>query len=415
LERAEQGGYLLYLKLPQLPPGTSGAGEIEIRSGLGVRSYTATQLERPRLAPVVAQMPLVEVLAVGDLAAVGAVIRAQLERFRSSGNYFRASEIGGKLLAPNEPLEWGERYRLLTQQPLGPVPKGLELEVEFEAERRGWYACEIALPTMSEMESETGREALARYLGRIVKAPRARMYFIEPPPHHIEPDGTHVFPETTKRIVLRRTGHGHISVEGSPKSIAYAIVRDLADQWVEISDMGAGDFTVLLDGGEELLGRIEDCDLFQPRGVRVALEDHTWEIFEPGLRKVIWQGFVEGLQIECPSMRVASHLSFVQEVWVREDTCLILRGTPRGPVNGENFGTLILPVKDGGGIEPQAAGAETRARRAWLEGLIARLEGPNALMCLREQWDKASPAEYGESAVREFAWLRSHIRVARSC
>lgn len=414
LESAGQGNYSLYLKLPQLSAETAAAGAIEIRSGLGTRTYTASQLQRPRFVPVVPRLPLAEVIAVPELAAIEAAIRAQLERFRSADNYFRASEVGGRLLASEEPLEWGERYWLLTQQTLGRVPEGLGLEMESDVERQGWHLYEFALPAFAHMGSESRIESLAGYLGRTIRSPRVRAYFIDPPPHHIEPDGTHVFPETTERIVLRRTGHSGLSVQGDPQAVSSAIVRDLADEWVEITGIGPGDFTVLLDGREELLGRVAECGLFQPRGVRVAVGDRIWELFEPELREVIQQGLPECVRIECPSQRVADRLGLASEVWAREGTCFNLYGVPHDPVDAENFGTLTWPVSEEAGTEPPVADAETRARRIWLEGLVARLYGSDMLMQLRKEWNEASRAHNSNSAVRELAWLRPYIQLARS-
>lgn len=413
LARKERGNYSLYLKLVQLPAGTDGViGEVEIRSGLGVRTYMASQLQRPRLVPVIPQLPVAEVIATGDMGLAGAAIKASVDMFRGFGNYFRGGETG-RLLTLEEPLEWGESYRLLTQQALGPVLEFVWLEVVHTEDMRGWYVYEVTLPTLSQMESETGREALSRYLGRTIRAPRARAYFVDPPPHHIEPDGTYVFPQTTGQLVLRRTDRSHISIRGSEQAVALANVGELVGEWVSITGLGIGDFTVLLDGREELLGRFKECGLFQPRGVRVAVGDSAWEIFEPELRKAIRHGSYEDLRVECPSTQVAEYLALAQPVWAREGARFTLCGIPHGLVDADNFGSLSWPVPEGEGIEPPPIDAQTYARRVWLEGLVARLDSPDALMCLRKQWDKASPASYYDSAHRELSCLHPHIQFSR--
>jgi hypothetical protein len=373
----------------------------------------ASQLQRPRLVPVIPQLPVAEVIATGDLGLAGAAIKASVDMFRGFGNYFRGGETSGRLLALEEPLEWGESYRLLAQQALGPVLKIVGLEVVHTEDMRGWYVYEVTLPTLSQMESETGRETLSRYLGRTIRAPRTRAYFVDPPPHHIEPDGTYVYPQTTEQLVLRRTEHSHISISGSPQAVTMAIVGELANEWVTITGIGIGGFTVLLDGREELLGRFEECGLFQPRGVRMVVGDRTWEIFEPELRKAIRHGSYEGLQIECPGTQVAERLTLAQPVWAREGARFTLWGIPRGLVDADNFGSLSWPVPEGEGIELPQIDAQTYARRVWLEGLVASLDGPDALMCLRKQWDKTLPAGYYESALRELSCLYPHIQFSR--
>ena len=409
----ERGSYSLYLKLPQIHVDTDDVSEIEIRSGLGVRTYTASQLQRPRLIPVIPQIPVAEVIATGVLGAVGAVIKARVDRFRGLHNYFRGSEIGGRLLAPEEPLEWGGSYRLLSQQSIGQIPEFAGLEVVQTVDMRGWYLYELTLPSLSQMESKAGRETLTRILGRTIRAPHAHAYFVDPPPHHIEPDGTYVFPQTTVRLVLRRTERSHISVRGSAQAEILGNVGELEGEWVVITSLGIGDFTVLLDGRDELFGRFEECGLFKPKGVRVAVGDRIWEIFESELQKTIRDGSYDGLCVECPSARVAEQLTLAQPLWAREDTRFTLCGIPHGLVDAGNFGSLIWPVPEGTGIEPHHIDAQTYARRVWLEGLVARLDGPDALMCLRRKWNKALPTGYDESALSELSCLRPHIQFSR--
>lgn len=414
LESKEMGSYSLYLKLPQLPAGMDGVGEVEVRTGLGVRPpYTASQLQRPRLIPVIPQIPVAEVIATGDLGAIGAAIKTHVDRFRGLHNYFRGSETGGRLLTPEEPLEWSGSYRLLSQQAIGQIPEFAGLAVAHTNDMRGWYVYEVTLPALSQMESEAGRETLARFLGRTIRPPHAHAYFVDPPPHHIEPDGTHVFPQTTERLVLRTTEHSQTSIGGSAQVAALAHVGELGDEWVSITGLGMGDFTVLVDGREELLGRLEECGLFQPRGVRVAVGDCAWEIFEPKLRKAFQHGSYEGLQVECPVARVADRLPLAQPVWTRVGARFTLCGIPHGLVDADNFGSLIWPVPEGAGIEPHQVDAQTYARRVWLEGLVASLDGPNALMCLRKLWSKASPTGYDEGALSELSCLHPHIQFSR--
>lgn len=406
--RTELGTNSLFLKLPhlqQIPAGMGEYAKIEIHTSLGVRSYRAFQLKNSRFISLVPRLPLVEVHAEKELAALGVEINNLVENFRSSGNYFAAGDSNGRLLVSDEPLEWGESYWLVTQNTLGPIPEDLGLQVESEALQGIWYSYEIALPILPEVESR--REAIARFLERTIRIPRARVYFVEPPPHHIhQVDGTYVFPKTTERIVLRKTERSCIRIGGSPQ----AIVTDLADEWVEITSIGKGDFTVLLDGCEELFGRIEDCELFQPRGVCVTLGDSTWEIFEPELHEAIRQGSIEGMLVECPSQRVAESLSLTQEMWAREGASYILRGEKCYSVDAGNFGVLALPLSAPSVPEVVAVDPQSLARRAWIEGIVARACGPDAVMRLCKQWDKSLPMNLSS----ELAWLRPYIVSAKS-
>ncbi|MFO1434109.1 MAG: hypothetical protein U1F76_29155 [Candidatus Competibacteraceae bacterium] len=416
MDRTGAGRYSLYLKLPQLPDG-GDTGELELRSGLGVKVYTASQLQKRRLVPVIPQFPLLDVSTTGNLFVVEAAIRNEVKNFHESGNFFRIGEAGNRLLVPNESLEWGERYWLVTQQVLEPVPEDFKLIIEAEEDwRRDWHVYEITLPTFSKMEDETLKQSLAQYLGRMIRASRPHVYIIDSPAHHIEPDGTYVFPVTTDRIILKKTEcDSQIGIEESSQIVTGLVVSNRTDQWAKITVLKPGYFTILLNGHEELLVRIEACDLFQPKGVQVTVGDHTWELFDSDLQETIRHKALGKIQIECPSQRVAEFLALSLKSWERTGLCFSLDGLPNGPVRAENFGTLNCPVQnDEPSFEPAAADAQIRARRAWLEGIVARQYGPDALMYLRQQWGQGSTAGYGEMVARQLTWLRPYIELARS-
>jgi hypothetical protein len=417
LEVGGRDSYGLYLKLPQLPSDTGLSGEVEIRTGLGVHPYSASNLQRARLVRLLPQLPLAEVTAAAELSAVGAVITAQVSRFRASGNYFRSTDAAGRLLEAEEPLEWGERYRLLTQQSLGHVPEGLNLKVVAEGDWRDWYQYNIELPLLPRLEDRRMEETLTRYLGRVIRPPRPRIHFVDPPPHHIEPDGTHVFSGAAGRVVLVATEGSNISVEGDALILARAAVFNREGGRVEVTGLGQGSFTILLDGREELSGRFEECELFRPRGVRVTLGERGWEIFEPALGEALRGVSEQGLQIECPTVRVAERLAFDGRTWARDGRRFSLQMAPHGPTDAKNFGALTLHTRKGfetqlGTIDPRAA-----PRRIWLESVVVRFGGPAALIRLRERWDDEASAESSvgsEVGGSEAAWLRPHIQFARS-
>jgi hypothetical protein len=363
--------------------------------------------------PVIPQIPIARVTVTGDLGAAAAVITEHVDRFRGLGNYFCGSELGGRLLAPEEPLEWGESYRLLSQRALWPVVECDGLEITPTEKLGDWYVYEVTLPAFAQTESESRREALSRDLGRIVRAPRAHAYFVDPPPHHIEPDGTYVFPETVERITLRRTGCSRISIRQGAQVGALAIVTDLAADWVEITGIGPSDFTVFLDDREELLGRIGECDLFQPRGVGVPVGDHTWELFEPGLKNIIQSGLQDDVRVECPTLRVAEYLAFTQPLWVREGAYFTFHIKQCRSADAGNFGTLVWPVPEKLGAHEFPIDAQAYARRTWLEGLVVSLYGAAALMHARKLWDTSLSTSYYESVPNKLSGLAPHIQFAR--
>lgn len=404
------GGYLLTLKLPRMPSGPVGIGEIEVRSGFGVRTYTASQLQRPQFVPLIPGLPLVEVIGSSDLEGVANAIVADVSGFRSSDNYFRASDGGGgRLLGAEEPLEWGERYRLLTRKALVAPPLKLSV-LELES-RRGWFTYDVGLPAPAVDSAESA--VIADYLRKRIDNPRARLFLVDPPAHHIETDGTHVFPLGTGDLTFRRTAVCDVSIEGSIEGAKTAHVRVLDDERVEITDVGGGDFNILVDGCEEFLGRIEECELFRPAGVRVVVGNRAWEIFEPGLRSAVQNRSEEILRIDCPTLRIAEYVELGGE-WAREGATLTLLEALRHPaIDAGNFGALTWPVTRSISTKAPPNDAQALARRAWLEGIAARFGGAEALVPLRSQWGEAPANDFAALTLGELEWLRPHIQVAR--
>ena len=185
-------------------------------------------------------------------------------------------------------------------------------------------------------------------------------------------------------------------------------------EWVEITGIDIGCFSVLVEGREELLGKIEECDLFQPDGVRVVIDNRTWEIFEPELHDTIQHKTAEYMRIQCPSLRVADRLALGQDVWDRENKGFILRKTGCHFVDAENFGILIWPLAEEE-VEGKYPNIDflTEARRIWLEGIVVGFYGPNALLQLRKEWNITSISGYSEIAISKLAWLSPHIELAR--
>src|SRR5207253_1777904 len=197
---------------------TEVPGQVQIQSGLGVRTYSATQLRRPQFVPVVPRLPLVEVTATDQLEGAAAAIESDISLFRSSGNVFRGGNESGRLLAPEEPLEWGESYRLFTQHPLTPAPSELPCALVAQGGSQGWFLYEVDLPVPTEDNEISRHEVVSRFLGRAIRRRSPRVFLVDPPPHHIDPGGTYIYPSFPSRLLLRRNGRCEVSVEGSART-----------------------------------------------------------------------------------------------------------------------------------------------------------------------------------------------------
>jgi len=411
LRYSESGRHSLYLKLPRFSAEQESPGELSLRTGLGVRPpYTASQLLQSRLVPVIPTLPLVEVTASGCLSSIGAEVKAYAEQFRNFDNYFKVSDAGGsRLLATEEPLEWGENYLLLTQLQFASVPAIFGLKIETTECWKGWTLYNIVLPSLSDTEGEFEIRILTRFLNRTIKVPYAHAYFITPP-HHIEHDGAYVYPAATERIIIKKTATGNIIVQENRQ----AIIKNLDDEFVEITGLEMGCFSILLDDRVELLGKIEECNLFQPEGIRVIFDGTNREIFEPGLKAIIQHKIIENLRIECPSVCVANLLNLEQAMWTRKEKSYTAHEAGIYSVDAGNFGCLVWPVDD----EPTASKSaeidvQKVARRIWLEGIIASNYGPETLLRFRNELNGTSITGYPEIAIGKIAWILPYFQLIR--
>lgn len=412
LERTEGGRFSLILKLPRLRSDTDICGEVQVRSALGVRTYAGSQLRRPQFLPVAPEVPLVEVFASDQLVDAVAAIEEDISSFRVSDNVFRGSSEGGRLLSPGEDLEWGESYRICTQQQLAPAPAELKCERVAGGGTRGWFLYEVELPSATDGNTRA-REVIARYLGRTVKRPSPRVYSVDPLPHHIDLDGTYVYSFPPGRILLRRTGDCEVSVEGSARTEA-TLVQDNGAEWIEVRNLSVGEFSVRVEGNIRFAARIEDCELFCPRGVQLMIGDASWEIFESGLRDELRNRQIENLLIQCPTARIAEGVHLVKDQWIQRGAFYSLRKSVVCPqVDANNFGALTWIEDRPDDTSQKFVDANIAAQRLWVEGLVARAVGGGALPRLSGFSREGHPAIFPTAYARRGPWLYPYLRLAR--
>jgi len=404
LERTEGGRFSLFLKLPRLRPDAVASGQVQIQSGLGVRTYTSAQLLRPQFVPVVPRLPLDKEVAVDQLEGAAAAIQEDVSLFRASGNIFRAGNESGRLLAPEEPLEWGESYRLFTQHPLTSAPSELPCALVAQGGSQGWFLYEVDLPVPTE-DNEISRHAVvSRFLGRAIRRKSPRVFLVDPPPHHIDPDGTCIYPSFPSCMLLRRNGRCEVSIEGSARTEA-TVVEDKSE-WIQVSNLGQGEIAILVDGRVQITARMEECELFRPQGVQVLVGDSYWEIFETDLRNKLTSHPFEALTIQCPSLRIADSIRLRKDQWTQKGIYYDQRAPASRPeIDADNFGTIAwpeaIPTET---TQERSIDKNVEARRLWLDGMIHRAAGERPSLHLTNSILWAS----------EFPWLYPYFRLYRS-
>jgi hypothetical protein len=401
LERSGAGRFSLYLKLPRLKADAEYPGQVQIQSGLGVRTYSATQLRKSQFVPVIPRLPLVKVTATDQLAGAAAAIEDDISNFRSSGNIFNAGNDGGLLLSPEEPLEWGESYHLFTQQPTLSPPSELRCELIAQGGAQGWHLYEISLPSQIENGPASKYDAISRFLRRAIRHKSARVYLIDPPPHHVERDGTYVYPAFPDRLLLRRTGACETTVEGSARTEHTRVVE--FGEWLEIAKLGDGEISVFLDGRLYFSARVDQCGLFRPEGIQVVAGDWSAELFEAGICGELMKRAGNALIVQCQSSRIAQVVRLEKDNWEQRGAHFYQKAVVSKPeIDADNFGSIAWPqIPSSNSPHDQLPQKRTEgARQLWLHSVIARAVGARSSVYL------GNP----NLIARDLPWLYPYVR-----
>lgn len=369
LRRNLTRGASLVLRLPRIASiGDRDSDEIAIVSGLGSKTFTVRQLQKPRYVPVIAGSPIARVTSEDGLLFLCDAIERDVEEFELTGNFFRLSEFGGRLLQRNAPLELGASYWLITRAELTPPPTSLGVTVRLDGARRGWHHYELALQDPTIGDSSGVLDALAQYLGRPVRMPGHSVFFIDPPCHHIEIDGTHVFPEGVPSILVHYTPGARVSFSADNGSQGIS-VQDDGLGWARVTNPPRGYFSCLVDGHEHLVGSVESCPLFKAGGILVGIGD---ERRTPLVGASALSTLEQTINVVCPSERVAEFVHSLNPNSSREALAIrITRPTSASLwLNAGNFGRL-------GRLEPAIAPAvqivkSDGAAAQWLFGVLQR-------------------------------------------
>jgi hypothetical protein len=331
----------LWLRIPPMFLERNGAGRLEIQSGLGHRTYHFGDLSSARLVPMSPQVPLAVIAGFGDLLPLAAQLSGQIAAFAADRNLFYANEKGGRFIFSDELLEWGVGYRLLTVHEITPPQElGRVLNWKPEGKFGGWYSYELALPSVFAGSKPDLHSELAYFLGHRIRSSRPRLYVIDPLPHHFEVGGTYVFSGPTRSLLLRKSGKGETSVKASVGTVE-ASISEHGDEWVRVEGLSADgrECTIAIDGNEQMILRVETCELFQPSGIAVGVDDLSWDLCvdAPLAENEL---VTRTVKIDCGNVRIAAYLARLNEGWVLDETQLSLpSGSPKNFLAG-SFGEL---------------------------------------------------------------------------
>lgn len=411
----------LWLRIPPMDLDATAVGRLEIQSGLGYRVYDSSDLHVARLVPMVPQVPLAAIAGYGDVLPLAAHVAGQVGAFAADRNLFYADEKGGRFVFGDEALEWGARYRLLSADEVTPpLDLGSALTWKPEGKFGGWNSYEMALPSSFIASKPNLPANISAFLGRRIRRGRPRLYVVDPLPHHVEIDGTYIYPILPASLLLRRSGTGAIAVTASGGT-AVVSVTETDDEWVRLEGLSNSgqEFTVAVDGNEQAIFRAEDCALFRPGGIAVRADEVTWDLCTdaplPGSSLL-----GRGVNIDCGSARIATHLARLNDGWVLEETQLSSQsGSPKNLYAG-SFGELrwiiTIPLQEPEEKVDENAGARqapASAARRWIEQLVVRSFGAEGASRVRRYFSDPSPANLYRLGPIMTSRLMPYIRAAQ--
>lgn len=418
---AGRASLTLWLRIPPMNLGTGAVGRLEVQSGLGHRAYQLADLSTARLVPMAPQVPLAAVAGFGDLLPLAIELAGQVGAFAADRNLFYADEKGGRFIFSDEQLEWGARYRLLSLQEIAlPLDLGPVLGWKPEGKFGGWHSYELALPSAFIGSKPDLPRGIAEFLGHRIRSPRPRLYVVDPLPHHIEIGGAYVYPLPPESLLLRRSGIGETSVTASTGAVATNISGH-GDEWVRVEGPWADTFeyAIAIDGNEQVIFRVEPCDLFCPSGVSVLSGDFSWDLCADAPLDA-HALVARTVYVDCGSARIAAHLARSNDGWVLEDTQLSMpSGSPKGLYAG-SFGELrgVAPAllrepETSAPGKPLAPHSPAAAGLRWIELLVFREYGAEGASHVRRYLTNPSPENLCRLGPIMTSRLMPYIRAAQ--
>jgi hypothetical protein len=416
IERGAGGRFSIYLKLPRTDVSFQSEGTIRVQSGLGEKKYSAEQLRRPgNFVRIVPRVPLVSVEQVGDMWPVVAAIQDDASEFCSSWNMFRGATDTGRLLARSDPLEWGGAYWMLTQERLYSRPDFLRCDLISNFSSGGWLLYKVTLPAEEAILGSKSSIEISAFVGRAIYSPRPHAFVIYPLSHHIDHDGSLIYPTSVEEIRVRRSPNSNIEFSGPfvPKDFQ---LEETDPEYASMVGLSEGEVEIYCESVFQFAMRIEPTLLFRPSGIQVFVGDMDFELFDARLKTILAEHISIPVTLSAPTSRIADLISLDKNSWVRTNTQYASTiSTLKPSIGAGNFGEIVWRQLSLDSEAERSLAIETNEHdaRAWVEGLICRLAGPSTLRQVQACWEggrKTLPGIFDS----KYAWLRPYIDAVRA-
>lgn len=295
----------LYLRLLSHPLGFDSVVRI---TSFATSQYRGSDLTKAAFVRLRLQTPPGNVHTSPVDEVIEQALAETLAQFRLTGNFFRATGEGGTLVPPDQPLELGQNYWLLTQSQLvQPVSDFVRIK-EYRADK-AWHAYLLELVFDPEDEVRA-MSNIARYFSRDVIRRCPSVSLIWPLPDRIDIDGVKVFDSSMRELLVRSTsGPPRARLQDGPDLVGEHRENDLYSIKFVTNSSEA---IVGLPNGRWERVRFEACKLRHPGSIWLSNQEERVALFEPRAEQVVASGLP--LQIEVPDHRLWRHLLVDEQI-----------------------------------------------------------------------------------------------------
>lgn len=151
----------------------------------------------------------------------------------------------------------------------------------------------------------------------------------------------------------------------------------------------AREYAIAIDGNEQVIFRVEPCEMFCPVGVSVVSGDLSWDLCADAPLDA-HALFARNVYVDCGSGRIAAHLAHLNDGWVLDDMRLSLPGESVKDLYAGSFGELrgavsaLLHASEESGAAVRAAPQSFSVGvTRWIEQLVVRDYGSEGARYVR--------------------------------
>jgi hypothetical protein len=374
----------LQIRLPIVADVSDLQGSITLNSTYGVPApISISALSKAIYRRVPMSCPPATCTASRGAEEVASQVEQALSEFKFANNFFRASPVGGVLLHPDDPLEAGTSYWLITQTFLRNAVTALGLKVEEHPDAGGWHRYLLSMPGQEVLARPTIQASLEQFLGRAITSAAKRAIVVYPPPNHFDPDGIGVYGQETTSLLVRCPEGLEVRAAGTSTASTARQELEFEPGFVRITGLSQGDLTIVVDGLIHDRVRIRECAPFRPSGVRIKTGELSVELFEPTATALLMTN-VEDLEVSVPTNKSWRLIQISgSKINPMPNGCSLLLHGPQSDLRAENFGSVSPRAPAPESIEISNSSV-SRDLVATLSALSLRHSGTHAAKALQD-------------------------------